>query len=99
MLSHRTERGDREEEQGADNCDGANEHEPESKSVVTQSSQTERSALLHAEKGGHRDGCDDGNEAAKHDDEACGDIPRNRFGRWTRITIQAVGGAEAVERR
>src|ERR1700677_600246 len=98
MLGHRTERGDREKEQGTDNCDGTNEHEAESKSVIAQSSQTEWRTFLHAEKSGHRDGCKDGNEAAEHDDEARGDVPRPRFGGGTRIVFKAIRGAQAVKR-
>src|SRR5208282_3822638 len=97
VVSHWSERGDRQEQQRTDDYDRAEQKTSEGKGVVAQSAQSEWRTLLHTKKAGHRNRGDNRQKSPKHDHKASGDIPWDRFRRRTRVIVESIGGSQAVE--
>src|SRR5712692_10294365 len=90
MLRQRAERGDRQEQERSHDHDCAEEQTAKCEGIVAQCSQAEGRTLLHPEKSRHRDRRYDWEITAEHNDEAAGDVPRNRLGGWTWVVVQSV---------
>src|SRR5580704_16552964 len=98
VLGQRSERGNWQEQQRADDNDRPEEEATEGKGVVATGPQSKGCLLFHTEECRHRDRRYDRQVPPEQNHQTAADVPWNGFRRRIGVVIQAIAHTQAVKR-